>query len=129
MTNEPEWRDANPANDNLPNKGRSIITFIAGGLALGVITILGMRIRPLGLGVGGMAFFYGIQMLIRKRRYNFKVSLIITACGFLLLLANPRFGVVAGFAAFFCVVAAIGLVVIGLFKAIKLAWDLGKGYL
>jgi len=127
MTNEPEWKDANPQIDNLPDKGRSIIMFIAGGLILGIITILGMRIRPLGLGVGSIAFFYGIQMLARRRRFNIKTSIIVTTAGFLLLLANPRFGIVAGFAAFFCVLGAIGLVMMGLIRAIKLAWDLGRG--
>jgi Sec-independent protein translocase protein TatA len=43
-----------------------------------------------------------------------------------MLLANPRFGVVMSFAGFLLIVIAIGLVVFGLSKAIKLAWELGK---
>jgi len=126
MKDEPEWRDANPATENLPDKGRTIILFVLGGIALGILGIVGMRVRPVGLAVGNLAFISGIMMLIRRKRYNRKISLIVTAAGFLLLLANPRFGVVAGFAGYFVVVGAIGLVVFGLVKAIKLAWDLGN---
>ena len=126
MTNEPEWRDANPSNENLPNKGRTIILFIAGGIALGVLTIVGMCIRPIGLAVGVFTFVSGLSMLLRRRQLFYKPGMIITACGFFLLLANPRFGVVAGFAAYFLIIGAIALVVFGLFKAIKLAWELGK---
>jgi asparagine N-glycosylation enzyme membrane subunit Stt3 len=126
MSNEPEWRDANPNTENLPNKGRTVILFIVAGIALGILTIFGMRIRPLGLTVGSFTFFYGIMMLLRRRQLNYKPGLALIACGFLLLLANPRFGVVAGFAGYFLVVGAIGLVAFGLIKAIKLAWELGK---
>jgi hypothetical protein len=65
-------------------------------------------------------------MLIRRKKYNFKMSFIVTIAGFLMLLANPRFGVVAGFAGYFLITGAIGLVAFGLFKAIKLAWELGR---
>jgi len=126
MTNEPEWRDANPTNENLPNKGRNVILLIGGGIALLAITIIGMRLRPVGLAVGGLTFFYGILMMAKRQKFNFKVSLVVTICGFLLLLANPRFGVVAGFAAYFLVAGAVGFVIFGLINAIKLAWDLGK---
>ncbi|MDR0322753.1 MAG: hypothetical protein LBI28_14760 [Treponema sp.] len=129
--NEPEWRDANPATEGLPNKGRIIIALIAGGIALAVLTIVGMRVRPVGLIAGVFIFSSGIGMIFRavKRKVNtnIKNAVIVTASGFLMLLANPRFGVVAGFAAYFLIIGAIGLVVLGLFKAIKLAWDLGKG--
>jgi len=131
MTNEPEWRDANPATEDLPDKGRSVIVCIAGGVAMGVLTFVGMRVRPLGLAVGGFAFVSGISILMRRafrheRKTNFKLGVIVTAAGFLLLLAHPRFGIVAGFAGYFLIVGAIGLVVIGLVKAIKLSWDLGN---
>jgi len=132
MENEPELKDANPATEDLPNKGKIIIQFIVGGIALLAVAILGSRIRPVGLAAGMFTFFSGITMLVRSlrsqngRQFNFKPALIITAAGFLLLLANPRFGVVAGFAAYFVVVGAIGLIAFGLVKAIKLAWDLGK---
>jgi hypothetical protein len=128
--NEPEWRDANPATADLPDKGRIIIALIAGGIALALLTFIGIRIRPLGLVAGFFIFGTGIGMLLRavKRKVNtnFKTAVIVTASGFLMLLANPRFGVVAGFAAYFLTVGSIGLVVLGLFKAIKLAWDLGN---
>jgi len=126
MENKPEWRDANPSTENLPNKGRTIILFVLGGIALGILGIVGMRVRPVGLAVGNFAFISGIMMLVRRKRFNLKISLIVTASGFLLLLANPRFGIVAGFAGYFVIVGAIGLVVFGLIKAIKLAWDLGN---
>jgi disulfide bond formation protein DsbB len=127
MTNEPEWKDANPsAEENIPGKGRIVIQFVVGGIILGILAIIGMRIRPVGLAAGIFTFFSGVMMMLRRRQFNYKPALILTACGFLLLLANPRFGVVAGFAGYFLVVGAIGLVVFGLFKAIKLAWELGK---
>ena len=127
MSNESEYRDVNPQNENLPNKGRNIIHFIVGGLALGILTYVGMKIRPVGLAAGSFTFFSGLSMLVRRKTYKYKPGLIVTACGFLLLLANPRFGIVAGFAGYFSIVFAIGLVVFGLLKAIKLAWDLSKG--
>jgi len=126
MSNEPEWRDANSSAENLPNKGRTVILFIAGGIALFILTFVGMRIRPVGLAVGAFTFVSGLMMLVRRKQFFYKPGIIVTLCGFFLLLANPRFGVVAGFAAYFLIVGAIGLVVFGLVKAIKLAWDLGK---
>jgi len=125
MTNEPEWRDANPTTADLPNKGRAVILCIAGGVALGVLAFVGMRIRPVGLAAGTFAFISGITMLVR-RRINVKISVMLAVAGFLMLLANPRFGVVAGFAGYFLIVGALGLVVLGLFKAVKLCWDLGN---
>ena len=134
--NEPEWRDANPETADLPNKGRTVIICLAGGIALGALGFAGMKIRPLGLAVGSFAFFTGIGMLLRMRsrirgsirgqKVNAKIAALITAAGFLMLVANPRFGVVAGFAGYFLMTGAIGLVALGLFKAVKLAWDLGN---
>jgi hypothetical protein len=130
MTNEPEWRDANPETADLPNKGRTVILCLAGGLALGVLSFVGMRIRPVGLGVGGFAFCFGmgtlLRMLIRRQKANVKITVIITVAGFLMLAANPRFGIVAPFAGYFLITGAIGLVVFGLIKAVKIAWDLGN---
>ena len=126
MSNEPEWRDANPSTENLPNKGRDVIMFIVGGLVIGVLAILGMRIRPVGLAFGFFAMVSGVTMMMRRRKYNFKHGIVLAVSGFLMLLANPRFGVVAGFAGFFLVLCAAALVVFGIFKAIKLAWELGK---
>jgi len=124
--NESEWKDANPKIENLPNRGRIIVQLVAGGIALAILAIVGMRIRPVGLAVGIFTFMSGLTMLVRRRKFNYKPGLIVTSCGFLLLLANPRFGIVAGFAGFFLVVGAIGLVVLGIFRAVKLAWELGK---
>ena len=125
-----EWKDANPVTADLPNKGRTVILLLVGGLILGAMAFVGARIRPLGLAVGGFAFFTGIGMLMRmrtqKQKTNFKPTLVLTTAGFLLLLSNPRFGLAAGFAVYFLIVGALGLVAAGLFKAIKLAWDLGR---
>ena len=134
MTNEPEWRDANPETQDLPNKGKAVILCLAGGAALGALSFIGLRIRPVGLGVGTFAFFSGIGMMLRMykrartqgQKAEFKPALILTAAGFLMLAANPRFGVVAAFAGYFLITGAIGLVALGLFKAVKLAWDLGQ---
>ena len=128
MTNEPEWKDVNPSTADLPGKGKAVILCIAGGIALGAVGFIGMKIRPVGLAVGVFAFFTGIGMLLRtrKQKADFRPSLILTVAGFLILLANPRFGYVASFAGYFLITGAIGLVVLGLGKAVKLAWDLGK---
>ena len=126
MTNEPEWRDANPKIGNLPDKGKIIILMIAGGIALGVLIFVSMVIKPIGLAVGGIAFINGIIMLVRRRQLNYKPGLILTACGFLFLLSHPRFGPVVGIAGMILVIGAVGLVVFGLFKAVKLAWDVGR---
>jgi hypothetical protein len=126
MTNEPEWKDVNPATADLPNKGRTVILCIVGGIVLGVLAFLGMKIRPVGLAAGMFAFISGITMLARRRRFNSKISVMVTVAGFLMLLANPRFGVVAAFAGYFLIVGALGLIVLGLFKAVKLSWDLGN---
>ena len=126
MTNEPEYRDANPGTENLPNKGKSIIQFIAGGIALGVLGIVGARIKPLGLAVGSFTFLSGLMMLVRRKQLFYKPGLIVTLAGFLLLLTHPSFGITAAFAGTFIIILAIGLVVFGLVKAIKLAWDVQK---
>ena len=125
--NEPEWRDANPDTSDLQGKGRAVIFCIAGGIALGILGFVGMKIRPVGLAVGTFAFMTGIGMIIRRRKKaNYKIAVIIIIAGFLMLLANPRFGAAAGIAGYFLFTGAIGLVVFGLFKAIKLSWDLGN---
>jgi len=130
MTNEPEWKDANPATEDLPNKGRTVIFYIVGGLMLGALAFVGMKIRPVGLAAGTFLFLSGIGAIIRRLRgqqkTNFKNEVVLMIAGFLMLLANPRFGVVAGFSAYFLIVGALGLVVMGIGKAIKLSWDLGK---
>jgi hypothetical protein len=128
MTNEPEWRDANPETADLPNKGRSAILCLVGGIVIGAVGIIGVRIRPVGLGVGTFAFFTGIGMFVRmrKKKTDPKIAAIVTAAGFLMLLANPRFGLVVPFAMYLLITGAIGLAVLGLFKAVKLAWDLGN---
>ena len=126
MTNEPEWRDANPETADLPNKGRTVILCIVGGIVLGALAFIGMKIRPVGLAAGMFAFVSGITILVRRRKVNVKIGIMMTVAGFLMLLANPRFGVVAGFAGYFLIFGALGLVVLGLFKAVKLSWDLGN---
>jgi hypothetical protein len=130
MSEESEWRDVNPITADLPNKGRTIILLIVGGLAIGLLGIIGARIRPVGLAVGAFAFFSGMGMIIRavkrKAHTDLKPAIIITIAGFLMLLANPRFGILVGFAMWFLIAGAIALVLVGLSKAIKLAWDLGK---
>jgi len=126
MTDEHEWKDVNPVTADLPNKGRAVIICIVGGIVLGALTFIGMRIRPVGLAAGMFSFISGITMLLRRRKVNVKLGVIVTVAGFLMLLANPRFGVVAGFAGYFLIVGALGLIVMGLFKAVKLSWDLGN---
>ena len=126
MTDEQEWKDANPATADLPNKGRMVILYIVGGVVLGALAFIGMKIRPVGLAAGTFAFITGITTLIRRRKYHAKLGIVLAVAGFLMLLANPRFGIVAGFAGYFLIVGALGLVVLGLFKAVKLSWDLGK---
>jgi len=126
MSNESEWRDANSSAENLSGRGRLIIMLIAGGIALIILTIVGMKIRPVGLAVGIFTFVSGLMMLVRRKQFFYKPGLIVSGCGFLMLLANPRFGVIMGFAGFLLIAIAVGLVVFGLFKAIKLAWDVQK---
>ena len=131
--NEREWRDVNPVTEGLPDKGRAVIICIAGGIVLFVLGMIGARIKPVGLAVGTFAFFTGIGMFIRMRiqrkfnlKPNYKLAAVITAAGFLMLLAHPRFGMIAPFAVYFLITGSIGLVVAGLWKAIKLSWELGK---
>jgi len=127
MTNEPEWKDANPMAEDLPSKGRTVIIYIAGGIILGVLTFIGMRVRPLGLFVGAAGFIFGISILMRRKKVFFKTGVFITAAGFLMLMTHPRFGIAAGFAGYFLIVGALLLFAAGLVKAIKLSWDLGHG--
>ena len=126
MSEEPDWKDVNPKTENLPDKGRITIQFIVGGIALLVLTIICMRFRVIGLFVGTTAFITGIRMLTRRGKHNVKFSLTVLACGFFLLLAYPSLGPLAGFSVFFLIIGAIGLIAYGLFRAIKLAWDVGK---
>ena len=132
-SNEREWKDVNPITEDLPNKGRTVIFCIVGGIVIGVLGIIGARIKPIGLAIGSFAFFTGIGMFIRMRiqqrqnlKPNIKIAAIITATGFLMLLAHPRFGLIAPFAIYILITGAIGLVVFGIWKAIKLSWDLWK---
>ncbi|MCL2230880.1 MAG: hypothetical protein FWC01_07260 [Treponema sp.] len=124
--NEPEYKDANPGTENLHGKGRIVIQCVVGGIALIALTILGSVVKPLGLFLGGAAFFYGLSMIIRRRKFNLPFHVIITTCGFLLLLTHPRFGIIAGIAPTVLIIGAVGCVVFGLVNAIKLAWDIGK---
>ena len=125
-----EWKDANPEPSDLPNKGKSAIAFIFGGIAMGLITIIGMKFRSVGIAAGGFSLISGIVMFMRMRiqrqpKPNYKLATLVTAAGFLMLLASGV-RVVTPFAAYILITGAIGLVVIGLWKAIKLSWDVGK---
>jgi len=124
MNNEPEYRDANPETENLPKKGRVIIQCVAGGIALLALTIVSFKIIHIGLFVGGAAFLYGFMMMARRNKFNFKISLIITICGFFLLLI--RFGYIRYVSYGVLLVIALGLIIYGLIKAVSLAWDVGK---
>ena len=127
--NEPEWRDANPETEDLPNKGKTAILLIAGGVALFVLAKVGMVIKPIGLAAGTFAFISGLGMIIRSRKAkaNFKTGLIISIAGFLILLSTPRFGTVtAAIAGTALSIGSVGLVVFGIFKALKISWDLSK---
>jgi hypothetical protein len=126
MTDEHEWKDVNPVTADLPNKGRTVILYIVGGIVLGVLAFVGMRIRPVGLAAGMFAFISGITMLTRRRKFNIKLGIVVTVAGFLMLIANPRFGLMAGIAGYFLIVGALVLIVLGLLKAVKLCWDLGN---
>jgi hypothetical protein len=126
-----EWKDANPVTADLPNKGRAAIIYIVAGIVLFVLTVLSKVVRPLGLAAGVFCLVTGIGILVRRQKAKFKEGIALTVAGFLMLLSYPRFGVVfgvvtaaiAGTALF---IGAIGLVVLGIFKAIKISWDLGK---
>jgi len=126
LTNEPEYRDVNPSTEGLSDKGKIIIQCFAGGIALGVLTFLAIAVKPMGLAIGGTVFFYGIMMLARRQKFNFATSLIVTASGFLMLLTVPRVGIMTGIAGTLLIIGAVALIALGLTKAIKLAWDLGK---
>ena len=126
MTNEPEWRDANPKTNNLSGRGRIIIQCVASGIALFAITFVGMKFKPVALSVGGFSFLSGLIMLVRRKNLFYKPGLIVASCGFLLLLSYPSIGIVTAISGYLLIVAAIGLIVFGLFKAIKLAWDVKK---
>jgi len=126
-----EWKDANPVTADLPNKGRSAIICIAGGLVLGILTFISMKIRTVGLAAGLFIFMSGIGMFVRmflqhKQKPNYKLVALLIAVGFLMLLANPRFGYLVAVAGYILFTGAIGLVVVGIGKALKLSWDLGK---
>ena len=124
--NEQEWKDVNPQTADLPDKGREVILCIVGGLVIAVLGFVGMKIRFVGLVVGMVAFMTGIGMIMRKRTTNRKMAFVIAAAGLLMLLTYPAIGMVKAIAAYFLITGAIGLVVFGLFKAVKLSWDLGK---
>jgi len=126
MTNEPEYRDANPKTENLSGRGRIIIQCIAGGIALLAIAVVGMRFKPVALSVGGFSFLSGLMMLVRRKNFFYKPGLIVAFCGFLLLLSYPSIGIVTAVSGTLLIAAAIGLVVFGLSKAVKLAWDVQK---
>jgi len=126
MADEPEYRDANSQTVSLPNKGRAIIQFVAGGLVLGILTTVGYILKPIGLAIGGAAFFYGIFMLIRRRRFNFKNSLFITVCGFFMLIAYSRIGIFSLGAWVLLYTGSVVLIIAGIIKAINLAWEVGK---
>ena len=124
--NEPEWRDANPETADLPGKGRAVIQCIAGGLALGVLCLVGMKVRVVGLAAGSFACISGLGIFLRKRKEQYKIAAILAAAGFLLLLTFSSAALVKAVAGTLLITGSIGLVVFGLFKAVKLSWDLGN---
>jgi len=128
--NESEWKDANPVTEDLPNKGRTVIMLIAGGLLLGIFAVFGKFLKHVGLAAGVFALIIGIGMLLRGYRKKIlnKTGLIVAIAGFLMMLSFPRFGYAAAFAGTLLFIGAAGLVVFGIIKAIKLSWDLGKRY-
>ena len=124
--NEPEWRDVNPETADLPNKGRSAITFIACGLLLGFLTIVGLAKPVVGLAIGGFALFTGIGIFIRRQKFKYKTAAIITIAGFLMMLSYTKVPAMMVISRTLLVIGAVGLVFMGIGKALKISWDLGK---
>jgi len=121
MNNEPEWRDANPSIENLPNKGKVIIQLIFGGIAFCILAVVCMIRPPLGIGIGGFIFIFGLMMLLRKRHLFYARGLIVAIAGFLLMLS-----IVIKHIIIISFPFGVGLIIAGIVKAVNLAWDVQK---
>lgn len=121
MSNEPEWKDVNPQTEDLSNKGKIIIQFIVGGLALCVLAAVGSINKTLGVGIGSFVFISGLMMLIRRRQFLYAPGILVAISGFFLMLSIVVKNVI-----FVTFPFGVGLIIVGLVKAINLAWDLGK---
>ena len=121
--NEPEWKDANSSSSDLSKQGGSAIACIVGGLLLFILLFVS-RLRVIGLAVGVMACVMGLSSLFVKKNVDYKVGAIMIGAGVLVLLSKTRFHMVTAAAGTALSIGAVALVVLGILKAIKLAWDL-----
>jgi len=106
--------------NKIREQNRFPIFLIVFGIVFLFLCFIGMRIRPIGLIIGILALIVGILIFFIKRKINYKVAIILTITGSLMLLANPRFGIIAPFAGYFLLLGLIGLFVIGLIKLLIL---------
>ena len=122
--NEPEseWKDANSSSSDLSKQGRTAITCIAGGILLFVLLFVS-KLRVVGLAVGVMACVMGLSSLFVKKNVDYKVGAIMIGAGVLVLLSKTRFHMVTAVAGTALSIGAVALVVVGILKAVKLAWD------
>jgi len=101
-------------------QNRFPIFLIVFGIVFHFLGFIGMRIRPFGLIIGILALIVGILIFLLKQKVNYKVAIILTITGSLMLLVNPRFGIIAPFAGYFLLLGSIGLFIFGLIKLLIL---------
>jgi len=96
------------------------IFLIVFGIVLFLLGFIGMRIRLYGLIIGILALIVGIVIFLLQQKVYNKIAVILTITGSLMLISNPRFGIIAPFAGYFLILGSVGLFIFGLIKLLIL---------
>ncbi|MFP3089211.1 hypothetical protein LQZ21_02665 [Treponema sp. TIM-1] len=102
--------------DVLAKQGVAAVGGIAGGILL---FIMGALPLPLGIAAGVIVALVGVGALFSKDPEDRKPGMIVTAAGFLAILARLPIAPLKSFAGFLLGIGAVGLLAMGIWKGIK----------
>ena len=116
-----EYRDVTPdiSREEMNKHGTAALYYLVGGFLV-FLLFIGMRMKPLGIGLSGIAFVIGMVLLFSKDRANRKPGRIIALAGILglcaLFIPIPA---LKSFAVFFLFIGALGLFAVGVIRGFQ----------
>lgn len=125
MSNTDEKKNDYPSTSVLSRLGLTAIICIAGGLFLLIMQTIAQK-GVLGFIVGGIACVLGIVSMLSKDSADKKAGLLIGIAGLLVLISKTKIPYVASVSGILIIIAAAGLLFLGIWSAIKFFIGLKK---
>ncbi|MCL2759223.1 MAG: hypothetical protein FWD22_03340 [Treponema sp.] len=114
-----------PSTSSLSKLGITALGYIAGGVFLFLLNVIA-RFKVFGLIVGVLVCLVGIGSLFSRNPADRKAGIIITAAGALVVLSKTGIPGIAIISGVLLTIGAIGLIVLGIFNAVKFFIGLKK---